>query len=131
MPDESDSSNLRPTMRCFLSMPPVLYLRLSKSICFFQLCLLTIVAVYGNIDISSRLFPTVRKIYFPESILKRWRFASFSTGRYVFLHNDKPPNLYRRGGDTMITWIEILALLTLIVAIIQLVVNIYNGNKKN
>ena len=31
----------------------------------------------------------------------------------------------------MITWIEILALLTLIVAIIQLVVNIYNGNKKN
>ena len=31
----------------------------------------------------------------------------------------------------MITWIEIFALLTLITAIIQLVVNIFNGNKKN
>lgn len=31
----------------------------------------------------------------------------------------------------MITWIEILALLTLIVAIIQLVVFIFNSNKKN
>ena len=73
----------------------------------------------------------VRQEIIPESILKRWRFASSTSGRYVFLKNDKPPNLIRRGGETMITWIEILALLTLITAIIQLVANIFNDNKKN
>lgn len=80
--------------------------------------------------IVSADFIRQENLIFPESILKRRRFASSSSGRYVFLHNDKPPNLIRRGGDAMVTWIELIALLTLITAVIELVIK-YNGNKKN
>ena len=51
-------------------------------------------------------------------------------GRSIFLTNEKPPNLKRRGGGAMVTWIELIALLTLITAVIQIVVN-HNDNKKN
>ena len=51
-------------------------------------------------------------------------------GRSIFLTNEKPPNLKRRGGGAMVTWIELIALLTLITAVIELVIKC-NDNKKN
>ena len=89
--------------------------------------------IYGIITISSRRYPVVRAVAYAD-------VREYTSTAAVLLHlfeggspynDDSPPNLLRREVIHMISWVELIALLSLIVLIVDLVVSVYSGNKKN
>ena len=80
----------------------------------------------GDIRLSERLH---LQTFGSTPVRRRFCFTSSEGGSPY--NDDSPPNLLRREVIHMISWVELIALLSLIVLIVDLVVSVNNGNKKN